>query len=161
MKIKKISCWVVIAALLLTMVSCAKYDISPISIKIVVTNADNQNLLEETAAGSWYGKEISCTLNDSESYSLAWPITKAVNVDFSGLTLSRLEGNEMALRFGAFPGDETFSHTIRFLWPDGSTNVITIDNQFSYHMGRPKIKSSYLVDGQKQSSSIIRLKKLL
>ena len=109
------------------------WDVAPINIYVSVSNANGQNLLDSITPNNFVGKEITAEWDgqiyvaDTISERQKQVITREYMPEMNGLMYVVKEGKQ-ALCFGEIDGAGTWENEpLTLRWPDGSTDVITID----------------------------------
>ena len=132
---KRITSILLSVAFAATFVSCDPmiWDLTPINIYVTVSNADGQNMLDSITPNNFVGKEITAEW-DGEIYVAdtipAWQrqvMTREYMPEMNGLMYVVKDGKQ-ALCFGEIDGADTWEEEpLTLRWPDGSTDVITVE----------------------------------
>lgn len=141
------------------------YDIAPIVAYIYLEDSDGQNMLDpNTREDSFDISQISAEFR-GKTYAVdmsrfnetgAWISTKAYMPQFSGLMLQVDRYGKWMISFGELDGTEDIDNeNLVINWGDGSSNTITIFNNFRWKWdGSPVITRRFYVDGKKQVTDI-------
>ena len=141
------------------------YDIAPIVSYIYLEDSDGQNMLDpNTREESFDISQISAEFR-GQTYAVdmsrfnetgAWISTKAYMPQFSGLMLQVDRYGKWMISFGELDGTEDIDNeNLVINWGDGSSNTITIFNNFRWKWdGSPVITRRFYVDGKKQDTDI-------
>lgn len=137
------------------------WDIMPVDYVMVVTDADGNNLFDESTPGNWLKTPFSATFDGKE---FQWPNerTKEYLAILSGFyiypswyTLS----DEVILRFGELDGTDTWDTDLCITWPDGSQDTIRLQHAFRWDKdGNPDTYTGFKLNGE-AVEGIVRLTK--
>ena len=141
------------------------YDIAPIVSYIYLEDSDGHNMLDPDAREESFDiSQISAEFR-GQTYAVdmsrfnetgAWISTKAYMPQFSGLMLQVDRYGKWMISFGELDGTENIANeNLVINWGDGSSNTITIFNNFRWKWdGSPVITRRFYVDGKKQDTDI-------
>ncbi len=165
--------YLLIGIMALVLLSCDKkiindhkiWDIYPVVVRVQVVNAngidllnpDNNNSIAASGIKAVYnGKEYECNKNVSVVN------TKAYMPHFYGLQMNKnTNDGTYILLFGEFNGAKSYSNEeVTIFWGDGSSDKIKFSRQFRWRLnGDPEVSQEWLLNGNKVSSSIIKIVK--
>ena len=164
--------YLLLGIMALGLLSCDKiinnhkiWDISPVVVRVQVTDAngvdllnpDNQNSFEASGIKAIYkGKEYECNKDVSEVK------TKAYMPYFYGLQISKdFNNGAYILNFGELDGARSyFNEELTILWGNGSSDKIKFNRKFRWKLnGDPEISEEWFMNDNKVSGSIIKIVK--
>ena len=153
---KRIASILLSVVLTATFVSCDPmiWDVAPINIYVTVYNADGQNLLDPITPNNFVGKEIQAEW-DGQTYTAdtipAYQkrvMTREYMPEMNGLMYVMKDGKR-ALYFGEINGGSTWEEEpLTLHWPDGSTDVITIDAYANEGYRKLKVYRKFKLNGE-------------
>lgn len=128
-----------------------EWDISPMYIRIIVSNADGQNLLDPAIPNSfdyhditaeWMGKSYTADTNKMQQ------TTRILIAQIHGLQYF-VEHGKAQLYFGDLTGHDTFNdEPLTLHWPDGTTDVITVEASAIEGPKNVKLKRKFKLNGK-------------
>ena len=146
------------------------WPIDPIEMFIQINNEFGDNLLETATEGNWHESTFSCLFDNVYYRCDALTEIDASHIQdpeyFYGITMAGLVVDPYTtipvIGFGAFSGKRQMDDEVVFYWPDGSHDVIRIQNNFYYNdKGYPITKRKYLLNGEDCANWITLIKQPL
>lgn len=131
------------------------WDIAPYSILMEVTDTEGHNLFEASTLGNWLEGPVVATF-DGKTYNFPseeTPDTKDLIVEITGLSVNKIKMIEptqymTVLEFGELNGGDNLVADLTLSWPDGTSDVITINHTVSHKDGRPSTKTAHFLNGE-------------
>lgn len=136
-------------------------DIAPVTVSIMVTDAQRHNLLNPQASGAlevskikalYQGQEYVCNENQLTS--------KAILPRFYGLKIEQNGcGGPYLLRFGELNGAQSYTNEpVTIIWPDGSSDLISFNRTLKKKPnGDLEIKDTWFLNGSEVSGEIVEI----
>ena len=186
-EMKSMKRWFWLLAVALTLISCEKestdptdpfeaflskpsyspkpgkiWDFMPTEFHFVVTDAQGNNLFDESTPDNWLSKPFSATF---EGQKFLWPSTAtkhylAILKGFYIYPKSYTQSAEVLLRFGELDSTKKWDTDLIVTWPDGSRDVIRVQHAFRWDIsGDPEIYTGFKVNGVPIEGTLIRLTK--
>lgn len=172
---KKFSVAWVLLAFLLLLTSCKAepvetpldeedpiWDIAPVEVILVVTDAQGNNLFDASTPGNWLSEPFSATFNGEE---FQWPParTREYFAELKGFYIypsGYSQSKEVFLRFGELDGERNWDTDLSISWPDGSEDVIRVQHTFRWGKKGPETyHTAFKLNGTPVEGEIVRLKK--
>ena len=142
------------------------WDIAGVELVLVVSDAQGNNLFDESTPGNWLETPFTAKFDGqvfSWPHSLPWAGTKAYLAHLDGFYIFPqwyMQTDEVYLRFGELEGTKKWDTDLTIFWPDGSMDTIRIQHSFRWdEHGYPEIYTGYKVNGATVDGRIIRIKK--
>ena len=139
------------------------FDFYPIEFVFRVTNAQGQNLFDESTPNNWLSKTFYATFDGKDYF---WPPvpTKHYLAVLKGFYIYPQdwypEPVEALLRFGELDRTKKWDTSLHLFWPDGSKDVIKIQNAMRWNEeGEPEFYTAIKPNGNPVENYIIDLKK--
>lgn len=146
---------------LLLLSGCATWDIVPVIVRMEVVNEAGQNLFDASTAGNWLQNTFTATF-EGETYTYPAVKTRTYAAMMYGLYVTEIRTASATfpgLNFGELSGESNRRSDLVITWPDGTSDTITVDNDFHWVFGKPRKKTSFSLNGGTASSSIVRIVK--
>ncbi len=137
------------------------WDIAPVEVIMVVTDAQGNNLFDASTPGNWLSESFSATFNGEE---FLWPSarTREYFAELKGFYIYPSwysDSKEVYLRFGELDGVEDWDTDLFISWPDGSEDVIHVLHTFRWGKEGPETyHTEFKLNGAPAEGGIVRLK---
>ena len=138
------------------------WDIFPVEVVMVVTDARGNNLFDASITGNWLSEPFSATFDGKEFH---WPSadTREYLAELKGFYIFPSwysQSKEVYLRFGELDGEEDWDADLCISWPDGSEDVIHVLHTFRWGRKGPETyHTEFKLNGTPVEGEIVRLKK--
>lgn len=103
-------------------------DMTPVVVRIEVTDTQGRNLFDESTPGNWLTRSFSATFDGKE---FVWP-SAPTKFYFAMLKGFYLEPNRATLFFGELDGLNKWDTDLCITWPDGTKDTIRVQHAFRW-----------------------------
>ena len=138
------------------------WDIYPVVLSFVVSDAQGNNLFDESTPGNWLSGPVTATFCGN-TYEWSPVNTKAYLAVIKGFYIypkSYTGSNEVMLNFGELDGTKKWDSDLIVTWPDNSKDIIRVQHAFRWdENGLPDAYTGFKVNGRDIPGGIIRLTK--
>ena len=139
-----------------------EFDMTPVVVRIEVTDTQGRNLFEESTPGNWLTSSFSATFDGTE---FVWPSaqTKVYLAWLKGFYLDPVliaQSHKTILFFGELDGLNKWDTDLCITWPDGTKDTIRVQHAFRWTKeGWPDSYTGFKVNGIPVEGDVIYLTK--
>lgn len=146
------------------------FDFSPTLVRILLSDAQGNDLMDPENENGWLNKPISASFNgktyegiEMKGIRLDDEQTKAYLAVIKGFYIypkEYTETEQYVLTFGELDSADLWNHDLVISWPDGSSDVIRVQHALRWNVkGEPEMYTGFKFNGEPVDGAYIRIQK--